>query len=178
MIAKLMGKAEIKNKIRVGISSCLLGEKVRYDGGDKLDVYLVENLGEHVSFVPVCPETGCGMPTPREPMRLTGDPAAPRLATINTKMDFTEKLSAWAKKKIRELEKENLSGFVFKSRSPSCGLKGVEVFGEDGVPVKIGTGIFAKILTDKFPALPVEEEVNLHDPDAMERFLSLLFPTP
>jgi uncharacterized protein YbbK (DUF523 family) len=168
----------MKNKIRIGISSCLLGEKVRYDGGDKLDGYLIENLGKNASFVPVCPEIECGMTTPREPMRLTGDPKAPRLVTINTKLDFTEKLSAWAKQKVRELEKENLSGFVFKSRSPSCGVRGVEVLGEDGVPAKIGTGIFARILMDKFPALPIEEEVNLHDPEAMERFLSLLFPTP
>ncbi len=168
----------MKNKIRVGISSCLLGEKVRYDGGDKLDVYIMESLGKQALFVPVCPEAECGMPTPREPMRLTGDPAAPRLVTVNTKLDFTEKLSAWANKRVAELEKENLSGFVFKSRSPSCGLRGVEVSGEDDVPAKIGTGIFAKILTDKFPALPVEEEANLHDPEAMEKFLSLLFPTP
>jgi len=168
----------MKNKIRIGISSCLLGEKVRYDGGDKLDVYIMENLGKHASFVPVCPETECGMPTPREPMRLTGDPAAPRLVTVNTKLDFTEKLSAWAKKRVAELEKENLSGFVLKSRSPSCGIRGVEVSCEDDVPAKIGTGIFAKILTDKFPALPVEEEVNLHGPGAVEKFLSLLFPSP
>jgi uncharacterized protein YbbK (DUF523 family) len=173
-----MEKAEIKNKIRVGISSCLLGEKVRYDGGDKLDAYIVENLGKHAEFVPVCPEAGCGMPIPREPMRLTGDPAAPRLVTVNAKIDLTEKLSAWAKKKVSELEKENLSGFVFKSRSPSCGLNGVEVSGERGVPAKTGTGIFAKILTEKLPALPVEEEGNLHDPEAMKRFLSLLFPSP
>ncbi len=164
----------MKNKIRIGISSCLLGEKVRYDGGDKLDVYIMESLGKHALFVPVCPEAECGMPTPREPMRLTGDPAAPRLVTVNTKLDFTEKLSAWANNRVAELEKENLSGFVLKSRSPSCGLRGVEVSGDDDVPAKIGTGIFAKILTDKFPAMPVEEEVNLHDPEAMEKFLSKL----
>ncbi len=165
----------MKNKIRAGISSCLLGKKVRYDGGDKLDVYIMESLGKYVLFVPVCPETECGMPTPREPMRLTGDPAAPRLVTVNTKLDLTEKLSAWANNRVEELEKENLSGFVLKSRSPSCGLRGVEVSGEDDVPAKIGAGIFAKILTDKFPALPVEEEANLHDPEAMEKFLSELF---
>ena len=164
----------MKNKIRVGISSCLLGKKVRYDGGDKLDAYIMEGLGKHALFVPVCPEVECGMPTPREPMRLTGDPAAPRLVTVNTKLDFTEKLSAWANSRVAELEKENLSGFVLKSRSPSCGLRGVEVSGEDDMPAKIGTGIFAKILTDKFPALPVEEEVNLHSPEAMEKFLSKL----
>ncbi|MGC2423909.1 MAG: DUF523 domain-containing protein [Nitrospirota bacterium] len=160
-------------KIRIGISSCLLGEKVRYDGGDKLDAYLIENLGNYAEFVPVCPEVECGMPAPREPMRLTGAPAAPRLVTINTKLDFTEKLSAWAKKRVIELEKENLSGFVFKSRSPSCGARGVEVFSEDGVPAKIGTGIFAKILMDKFPLLPLGEEGDLHDPDAMKKFLQL-----
>jgi uncharacterized protein YbbK (DUF523 family) len=179
MIPELMGKKlKMKNKIRIGISACLLGEKVRYDGGDKLDVYIIENLGKHVEFMPVCPETESGLPTPREPMRLTGDPNAPRLVTINTKVDFTEKLSAWAKKKVAELEKENLSGFVLKSRSPSCGVRTVEVFGEDDVSAKIGTGIFARILIDKFPALPAEEEINLHNPEAIEKFLSLLFPTP
>src|SRR5438552_4763645 len=113
---------------RVGISQCLLGENVRYDGGHKLDRVLVETLGPLVEWVPVCPEVEVGLGTPREPMRLVGDLHEPRLITINTVVDHTDAMNRFAQQRVRELEALNLSGFVFKSASPSCGIRGVLLF--------------------------------------------------
>ena len=103
------------DKIRLGISSCLLGERVRYDGGHKHDAYLTDTLGPCVEWVPVCPEVECGLPVPREAMRLEGDPASPRLVVIRTRVDHTERMRAWAQRRVEELAAEGLSGFVFKA---------------------------------------------------------------
>jgi uncharacterized protein YbbK (DUF523 family) len=101
--------------IRLGISACLLGENVRFDGGHKLDRYLRDTLGRFVEYVPVCPEAECGLGIPREAMHLEGDPGSPRLVTIRTKRDFTDQMLHWANKRVQELEGENLCGFIFKS---------------------------------------------------------------
>ena len=125
-------QADSEDKVvRLGISSCLLGEKVRYDGGHKLDPFLKDTLGVYVEYVPVCPEEECGLGTPREPMKLVGDPSSPRLVTRNTGIDVTERILEWAGKRTGELENEDLSGFIFKSRSPSCGV-GKTGFETDG----------------------------------------------
>jgi len=162
-------------KIRLGISSCLLGEKVRYDGGHKWDPYLTDTLGRYVEFVPVCPEVECGLPTPREAMRLQGDPEAPRLVTSRTGQDHTERLMKWARQRLAELERPDLAGFIFKSNSPSCGLERVKVYTDQGVPVKRGVGIFARLFREHFPLLPVEDEGRLHDPQLRENFLERIF---
>src|SRR5438445_12284719 len=128
---------------RVGISQCLLGENVRYDGGNKLDSVLIETLGRYVEWVPVCPEVEVGLGTPREPMHLVGDLNAPRLVTINTGVDHTEAMHRFAQQRVRELEALNLSGFVFKSASPSCGIKGVSLFNTQEVEAHDGVGLFA-----------------------------------
>src|SRR5438093_8568967 len=120
-------------RVRVGISQCLLGENVRYDGGHKLDRMLVETLGRSVEWVPVCPEVEVGLGTPRDPMRLVGDPHAPRLVTINTGVDHTDTMNRFAQQRVRELEALNLSGFIFKSASPSCGIGRVPLFNARGV---------------------------------------------
>jgi uncharacterized protein YbgA (DUF1722 family)/uncharacterized protein YbbK (DUF523 family) len=162
--------------IRLGISSCLLGEKVRYDGGHKLDRFLRDTLGRCVEFVPVCPEVECGLSVPRESMRLVGDPDAPRLVTFKTKQDLTDRLSAWAKRRVKQLEKEDLCGFVFKSDSPSSGLCRIKVYTDEGrPPVRKGTGVFARIFTEHFPRLPVEDEGRLHDPGIRENFIERIF---
>ncbi len=119
-------------KIKVGVSSCLLGEKVRYDGGHKLDRYITEILGQFFEYVPVCPEVEYGLPVPRETLRLAGDPASPRLVTSRTGVDHTEGMQRWAETKLNDLTRENLAGFIFKSRSPSSGLKGVKVYTTQG----------------------------------------------
>lgn len=165
----------MEGRVRLGISSCLLGEKVRYDGGHKLDRFLMDALGSFVEWVAVCPEVECGLPVPREAMRLTGDPASPRLVAVGTEVDHTDAMRAWAEKRLKGLEKEDLCGFVFKSRSPSSGLSGVEVYGPSGSSVGAGTGIFARAFIEKFPLVPVEEEDRLHDPVLLEKFIRRVF---
>jgi uncharacterized protein YbbK (DUF523 family) len=105
----------------IGISACLLGQAVRYDGGHKLDSLVIETLGRYFEFVAVCPEIGCGMTVPREPMRLEGDPASPRLITTKSRIDKTDQMERWTQACIEELENKNIAGFIFKSKSPSCG---------------------------------------------------------
>ena len=162
-------------KIRLGISMCLLGENVRYDGGHKLDRFLTETLGQYVDYVPVCPEVECGLPVPRESMHLEGDPDSPRLVTSRTKQDMTERMAQWAQKRVIELEKENLLGFIFKSDSPSSGMERVSVYNEKGMPVKKGVGLFARIFMDRFPLLPLEDEGRLHDPKLRENLIERIF---
>ena len=146
---------------RIGISQCLLGEHVRYDGGHKRDDFLIEALGRYAEWVPVCPEVEVGLGTPREPMQLVGDLQAPRLVTINTGVDHTDAMHRFAQQRVRELEALNLSGFVFKSGSPSCGI------GE----VSFVVGLFARAFMAHFPLMPVEDEDRLHDPQTLENFL-------
>ncbi|MCP4715765.1 MAG: DUF523 domain-containing protein, partial [Deltaproteobacteria bacterium] len=146
-------------KIRLGISRCLLGDCVRYNGGHKLDSFLVETLGAYVEYLPVCPEVECGMGVPREPLRLVGETKLPRLVTCRTNRDCMQQMQNWACKRIKELEQDRLCGFVFKSKSPSCGKEAVEVYsGTDGMAVLRGIGIFARAFMDHFPLLPVEDE--------------------
>ena len=165
----------MKDPIRIGISMCLLGENVRYDGGHKLDRFLRDTLGEYVEYVPVCPEVEAGFGIPREAFRLVGDPESPHLITVRTKKDYTERMTQWAKKRARELEKEDLCGFVFKSDSPSSGMERVKVYNEKGMPVKKGVGLFARAFMDHFPRIPVEEEGRLHDPNLRENFIERIF---
>jgi uncharacterized protein YbgA (DUF1722 family)/uncharacterized protein YbbK (DUF523 family) len=162
-------------KIKIGVSSCLLGNPVRYDGGHKLDRFLRDTLGRYADYVPVCPESECGLSIPREAMRLTGQPDAPRLMTRVTGKDLTETMTAWAKKRVAELEAENLCGFIFKSDSPSSGMERVKVYDAKGMPAKTGVGIFARMFMEHFPLLPVEEEGRLHDPDLRENFIERIF---
>jgi len=161
--------------VKIGISSCLLGEQVRYDGGHKLDHYLRDTLGQFVQWVPVCPETEAGLPVPREAMHLTGDPKAPRLVTRQTGVDHTELLWQWSRRKLAELEHQNLCGFVFKSRSPSSGMRGVKVYSTSGLAVHKGVGIFAQAFMFRFPLIPVEDEGRLQDPGIRENFIERVF---
>jgi uncharacterized protein YbgA (DUF1722 family)/uncharacterized protein YbbK (DUF523 family) len=162
-------------KIRLGISRCLLGENVRYNGGHALDRYLRDTLGKYVEYVPVCPEVECGFGIPRETLRLTGDPKKPRLVTSRTGIDHTDRMEAWAHKHVAELETETLCGFIFKSDSPSSGMERVKVYDDKGVPRKIGVGVFARIFMEHFPLTPVEEEGRLHDPVLRENFIERIF---
>ena len=158
-------------RIKIGISACLLGEKVRYDGAQKFDQTLINALDHFVEWVPVCPEVESGLSVPRERMRLIGDPAAPRLEIISTDVDYTEPMIRWTEKKLRELEGIGLSGFIFKSRSPSCGLRDVEIFLKGGGPANIGAGIFAGAFINTFRLVPVEDEVRLSGPGLREKFV-------
>jgi uncharacterized protein YbgA (DUF1722 family)/uncharacterized protein YbbK (DUF523 family) len=162
-------------KIKLGISACLLGEEVRFDGGHKLDRFITETLGKFVDFVPVCPEVECGLGIPREAMHLVAAPDGPRLVTVRTGVDHTERLLAWARKRVEELEREELCGFIFKSDSPSSGMERVKIYSGKGMAAKTGVGLFAREFMHHFPLLPVEEEGRLHDPGLRENFLERLF---
>lgn len=162
-------------KIRLGVSRCLLGEAVRYDGGHKLDRFITETLGQYVDFVPVCPEVECGLSVPREAMRLIGNIENPRLVTNKSGVDHTDRMVQWAEQRVQELESENLCGYIFKSRSPSSGMARVKVYNDKGQPEKKGVGIFARIFMAHFPWLPVEEEGRLHDPVLREHFIESIF---
>src|SRR4030042_4504046 len=162
-------------KIKLGISSCLLGENVRYDGGHKLDRFLKDTLGQYVGYVPICPEGECGLGIPRESMHLEGKPESPFLITTRTRQDMTQRMVYWARKRIIQLEKEYLCGFIFKSDSPSSGMEHVKIYNENKMPVKKGVGIFAGIFMEKFPLLPVEDEGRLHDPGLRENFIERIF---
>jgi len=161
--------------IRIGISSCLLGNKVRFDGGHKHDKYITNTLGQYFDFVPVCPEVECGLPVPREAMRLVGKVESPHLITNKSGIDHTERMNAWAHKRVQELEKEDLCGFIFKSKSPSSGMERVKVYDTNNVPRAIGVGLFARIFKEHFPLLPMEEEGRLHDIKLRENFIESVF---
>jgi uncharacterized protein YbgA (DUF1722 family)/uncharacterized protein YbbK (DUF523 family) len=162
-------------KILLGISSCLLGNPVRFDGGHKLDRFLTETLGAYVTYLPVCPEVEAGFGVPRESMRLTGLADAPRLVTTRTGRDLTDAMAAWARRRVEELAAEELCGFIFKSDSPSSGMERVRVYGPAGMPEKKGVGVFARAFMERFPLLPVEEEGRLHDPVLRENFIEAIF---
>ncbi len=164
----------MENSIKIGVSSCLLGERVRYDGGHKHNDYITDILGDYFSFVPVCPEVGCGLPIPREAMRLEGDAAAPRLLTNKSRVDLTAQMQAFCAAKVRELEKEDLCGFIFKKDSPSSGLFRVKVY-NNGMAVKNGRGLFAAAVAKNFPLLPMEEEGRLNDAPLRENFIERVF---
>ena len=158
-------------RIRIGISQCLLGDHVRYDGGHKRDALLVDTLRESVEWVPVCPEVEAGLGVPREPMRLEGTPASPRLVTVTTHVDHTAAMQKFSARRLRELEQLDLSGYVFKARSPSCGIAKVPLLNAQGGETSDGVGLFARALMEHFPLLPVEDEDRLHDPQTLKYFL-------
>jgi uncharacterized protein YbgA (DUF1722 family)/uncharacterized protein YbbK (DUF523 family) len=162
-------------KLRIGVSSCLLGNPVRYDGGHKHDRFITDILGSYFEFVPVCPEVECGLPIPRETMRLVGDPGKPRLKTSRTGLDHTEQMLSFCTRKVAELEKEDLRAFIFKKDSPSSGLHRVKVYGESGFASKTGRGLFAAAFTEAYPLIPVEEEGRMHDAPIRENFIEKIF---
>jgi uncharacterized protein YbgA (DUF1722 family)/uncharacterized protein YbbK (DUF523 family) len=162
------------NSITIGVSSCLLGDPVRYDGGHKHDRYITDTLGKYFHFLPVCPEVGCGLPIPRESMRLEGDPANPRLITGRSRIDQTERMRAFCTVKVKELEGADLCGFIFKKDSPSSGLFRVKVY-NNGTAAKSGRGLFAAAVARHFPLLPMEEEGRLNDPTLRENFIERVF---
>lgn len=165
----------MKEEIKIGVSSCLLGNNVRYNGGHARDRFVSDTLGQYVRFVPVCPEVECGLPIPRPTMHLRGDPENPRLITTKTKEDHTQRMVTWAKKRLDLLANEDLCGFIFKKNSPSSGMARVKIFNDKGQPVKKGSGIFAGLFMKRFPLIPVEEDGRLNDPILRETFIEQIF---
>jgi uncharacterized protein YbgA (DUF1722 family)/uncharacterized protein YbbK (DUF523 family) len=160
---------------RLGISACLLGEEVRFDGGHKRDAFLMDVLGPHVEWVRVCPEVEVGMGTPRETLRLIRQGDRIRMMTTRTGIDHTEAMEAWARTRVEALSFEDLSGYVLKKDSPSCGMSRVKVYGGSGMPTRDGRGLFADALLRRLPNLPVEEEGRLTDPRLRENFIERVF---
>lgn len=157
--------------LRIGVSACLLGQNVRYDGGHKRDAFLTDVLGREVALVPVCPEVEMGLGTPREPMRLERTGGSLRMITVSSRVDHTPRLEAWAAQRLDELARQDLSGYVFKADSPSCGLERVKVFENEASPELTGRGLFASALVERFPDLPVEDERRLADPVVRDDFM-------
>ena len=161
--------------IRLGISACLLGQEVRFDGGHKRDRFLTDELGKHVEWVPVCPEVEVGMGTPRETLRLVRVGNSTRMVTTRTGIDYTDRMSEWGHGRVAELSREDLDGYVLKKDSPSCGKLRVKVASADGPPRRDGQGLFAAVLLERLPLLPVEEEGRLVDPRLRENFIERVF---
>lgn len=163
------------NDIRVGVSTCLLGEEVRHDGGHKRDRFVVDELGAWVHFIPLCPEVAIGMGTPREPIRLVDDGGRTRLIGTRSATDHTEAMETWAREKADRVADMALSGWIFKSKSPSCGLFRVKLYRKTGQAGRDGRGLFAAALAERLPDLPMEEEGRLNDARLRENFVERLF---
>lgn len=162
------------SRVRLLVSACLLGDKVRYDGQHKYDPFLVEMLGPFVEWERVCPESDCGMPTPRPSMHLVGDPRAPRLVS-RTGVDLTEQMRRFTEDRLRKLEDVELCGYVCKKDSPSSGMTRVKVYNESGTAERVGAGLFTAAFMARFPLVPVEEEGRLHDSRLRESFIERVF---
>jgi uncharacterized protein YbgA (DUF1722 family)/uncharacterized protein YbbK (DUF523 family) len=163
-----------EHAIRIGVSSCLLGARVRFDGGHKRDDFLVNTFGEWVEWVPVCPEVEVGMSTPRESVRLVREGDDIRMVAPKSGSDWTEAMRAYSSQRVQKLAAVELCGYVLKKDSPSCGMERVKVYGE-GMPTKSGRGVFAVALLARFPNLPVEEEGRLCDPALRDNFVERVF---
>jgi uncharacterized protein YbgA (DUF1722 family)/uncharacterized protein YbbK (DUF523 family) len=173
-LGNLANMAETQS-LRIGISRCLLGDEVRFDGGHKRDPFLTDTLGRYVQWVPVCPEVEVGMGTPREAMRLVGTAQEPRLITIKTGIDHTRSMQQFSQGRVRELAVLDLCGYVFKKDSPSCGVERVRIYNPHGIATRNGTGLFAQTFMDHFPLIPIEEEERLNDPLLRENFIERVF---
>ena len=164
--------------VRIGVSSCLLGEEVRFDGGDKRDSSLLQTLGSMVEWVSVCPEVEVGLGTPREAIRLIRDRRelnGVRLVTRQPGIALTRRMREYERRRVRELTKERLSGYILKKDSPPCGMERVKVWDHRGTNEPNGRGIFAAELLRQFPTMPVEEEGRLRDPRIRENFIDRVF---
>ncbi len=170
-----MAPGEKDRPIRIGISKCLLGEQVRFDGGHKLDRFITSTLGQYFEWVPVCPEVELGLGTPRETLRLVQLDEGIGLVMPKSGRDWTREMNEYAKARVRELAAEDLSGYILKSDSPSCGMARVRVYAPSGMPTRNGVGLFARELLQHCPDLPIEEEGRLSDPRLRENWIERVF---
>ncbi|MEZ0230151.1 MAG: YbgA family protein [Planctomycetota bacterium] len=162
-------------RLRIGVSQCLLGDNVRYDGGHKHDAFLTHTLGPFVEYVTVCPELEVGMGVPREAIHIERAGRSLALVGVKSGTDHTAAMKRFAKAKVAALKVLDLDGYVLKSKSPSCGMERVPVHGQDGSAEKVGTGFFARALLDGYEHLPVEEEGRLRDARLRENFIERVF---
>lgn len=163
-------------KIKIGISSCLLGNEVRFDGQHKHDKFITGTLGHWCDFLAVCAEVECGLSIPREALRLVGSADKNKIMTNKNFVDITGQMQDWVKKRLEELDEEDLVAFIFKAKSPSCGMRSIKVYKEDGnIASYKGRGLFAEMFIKRFPLIPVEDEGRLHDPGIRENFIEKIF---
>jgi uncharacterized protein YbbK (DUF523 family)/uncharacterized protein YbgA (DUF1722 family) len=162
-------------RLRIGVSACLLGEPVRFDGAHRHDRWVTDVLGRHVDLVPVCPEVEIGLGTPREPIRLERVGGRIRLVAPGSGADHTERMQSWAARRLAQLDRQALCGYILKKDSPSCGMERVRIHGRGGTPARTGRGMFAAALMQRFPALPVEEEAALQDRRRRENFVTRIY---
>lgn len=158
--------------VKIGVSACLLGTQVRYDGGHKENEHLALAAACGVTFLPICPEVECGFGVPREPMRLERHLENPRLLTVTTQVDKTDRLAAWCRARIIALRSENLAGFVFKARSPSCGLMAVPVFAISGAVLGSGQGIFSRAVTEAYPHMLLAQDEQVATATGVKQFFA------
>ncbi len=162
--------------IRIGVSACLLGQPVRFDGGHKRNAFLVSQLAAFVEFVPVCPEVEAGMDTPRPTLRLQRERGSVRMVEVRSGRDHTRRMERFASRRVRALRQLDLCGYVLKKDSPSCGMERVKVYPDGGGAARReGVGLFAEALLRAQPLLPVEEEGRLSDPALRENFIERVF---
>jgi len=161
----------MKTKITIGISACLFGKNTRYDGGNRHEPMLMQALGQSATLIPLCPEAECGLTIPREPMRLEGDPENPRLMTITTRCELTAPMRAWATERLNAFADDGLAGLILKARSPSCGKRVVVHGAGDNI---YSPGLFARLVMERFPSLPIADEEELRDPVRLADFLARL----
>jgi uncharacterized protein YbgA (DUF1722 family)/uncharacterized protein YbbK (DUF523 family) len=160
--------------IRVGVSSCLLGQEVRFDAGHRRESFVADVLSRYFELLPVCPEVAIGLGVPRQPIRLVGEAGAPRaVGTRTPELDVTDRLAAYGQQMADRLG--GISGYIFKSKSPSCGLFRVKVYGANGYASKSGTGIYAREIAKALPLVPLEEEGRLNDPALRENFIERVY---
>ncbi len=158
-------------KLKLGVSSCLLGESVRYNGEHKRDSTVIDLLGQQFEAVPVCPEVELGMGIPREPVRLVAnDASSERMVGSESGKDWTQAMVDFNSIKLEALRQQNLSGFIFKSRSPSCGPGNVPLHHEQEKSSTVG--LFAHALMQYFPSLPVIDEEALQDEIVRQDFVA------
>ena len=153
------------NKLKIGVSACLIGLKFRYNGTSKFSQTLVDKLNGKADLIPVCPEVECGLPIPREPMHLEVSAKGTRLKGNESGTDETERFLRWADNKLEQLESMDLSAFIFQARSPSCGLADTKIFSPGGKReiTDAGTGLFAQLLQRRFPKMLIGEEKDLDE---------------
>ncbi|HUR70338.1 MAG TPA: DUF523 and DUF1722 domain-containing protein [Candidatus Limnocylindrales bacterium] len=165
----------IQTKPKIGVSSCLLGEKVRFDGGHKRDSFLTDLFGKFVEWVAVCPEAEVGMGIPRDSVRLVGSSSHPKIIAEKSGRDWTVEMEKFSAERISRLAGQQLSGYVFKRSSPSCGMERVKIYDKNKQPSRSGRGLFAAAVMERLPLLPVEEEGRLNDLGLRENFIERVF---
>ena len=163
------------SEIDIGVSSCLLGQEVRFDGGHKHDRYITDVLGKYFRFVPVCPELEVGMGVPREAVHLSGEVDAPRMVGGKSGTDWTDRMNSYSEKRTGQRDMHGLSGYILKKGSPSCGMERVKLRLTSGKSEQTAVGLYAKAVLTRYPFLPVEEEGRLNDVHLRENFIERVF---